>query len=224
MLTDPVNSCLSVIWSPILLLPVMKITDDEINCTLSSFATMFPFTVRVVPSNLKLLSTVAFGAEPFRVIKPSFVVPVNDNNPLEPLLPPLPDEPLLPLEPELPDEPLLPLEPELPLLPPLPLVPLEPLLPEEPLEPLLPPLPLEPLLPLLPLEPLLPLLPDEPELPPLPLEPLLPLEPELPLLPLEPLLPDVPDAAINTNIKGKSFAKLVVPVPKEDFNVTGKVQ
>ena len=48
--------------------------------------------------------------------------------------------------------------------------------------------------------------------------------PDVPLEPDVPLVPDVPDAASNTKIKGKSFAKLVVPVPKEDFNVTGKVQ
>jgi hypothetical protein len=89
-----------------------------------------PVTTNVVPSKVRLLSTVAFGAVPFKVIRPLFVVPVNDSNPLEPDVPRVPLEPLLPLEPEEPDEPevpLVPLEPLLTLEPEVPLVPLEPL-------------------------------------------------------------------------------------------------
>ncbi len=46
--------------------------------------TRLPIIFRVEPSNVKLDSTVALGAEPFNVITPLSVVPVNDKRPLEP--------------------------------------------------------------------------------------------------------------------------------------------
>ena len=48
---------------------------------------------RVVPSKVRLLSTVPFGAEPLSVITPLLVVPVNANKPEEPPLPEVPLEP-----------------------------------------------------------------------------------------------------------------------------------
>jgi len=63
----------------------------------------FPVTANVEPSNVRLDSTVAFGADPSNVITPLLVVPVKDKRPLEP------DVPLVPLEPEVPDDPLVPL-------------------------------------------------------------------------------------------------------------------
>ena len=47
----------------------------------------FPTTIKVVPSNVKFDSTVAFGAEPFNVNKPLSVVPVKDKVPVVPCLP-----------------------------------------------------------------------------------------------------------------------------------------
>ena len=68
----------------------------------------------VVPSKVRLLSTVAFGAVPFNVINPLSVVPVKDNTP---------EEPDVPLVPEVPDVPLLPDEPPLPAVPSVPSIP-----------------------------------------------------------------------------------------------------
>jgi uncharacterized membrane protein len=62
---------------------------------------------KVDAENIKSLSTVAFGAVPFRVITPLSVVPVNVSVPLEPLVP---DDPLVPAEPT-PDVPLVPVAP-----------------------------------------------------------------------------------------------------------------
>ena len=59
-----------------------------------------PVTARVEPSNVRLDSTVPFGAEPFNVITPLSVVPVKLNNPEDPEVP---DDPL---EPDVPDDPL----------------------------------------------------------------------------------------------------------------------
>ena len=103
-----------------------------------------PVMFNVVPSKVRLLSTVAFGAVPFNVINPLSVVPVKDNAPELPLEPEDPLEPLLPLEPDEPEDPLEPLEPLDPLLPLEPLEPLEPLDPLEPLVADVPLLPLEP--------------------------------------------------------------------------------
>ena len=46
-----------------------------------------PFSVNKVPSNVKLDSTVTFGAEPFNVNKPLLVVPVKDKVPVVPCKP-----------------------------------------------------------------------------------------------------------------------------------------
>ncbi len=171
--------------------------------------TSLPTTVKVLPSNVKLLSTVAFGAVPFNVINPLSVVPVSVNVPDVPELPvvPLvPADPLVPVLPELPlvpDEPVDPDEPEVPVLPLLPDVPVEPLLPEVPVEPLDPEVPVdpeEPLVPLLPAVPalpevpVLPLLPAVPDVPALPEVPELPEEPEVPALPLVPVVPELPES------------------------------
>lgn len=118
--------------------------------------TTLPVVVSVVPSKVRLDSTVAFGEVVFRVIKPLSVVPVSDNNPEDPLVPekPLdPDEPDTPEEPEDPEDPELPDEPEDPELPELPLVPETPDEPEIPLVPEEPELPDVPELPELPVAP-----------------------------------------------------------------------
>jgi hypothetical protein len=47
-------------------------------------ASNVPFTVNVFPSKVKFDSTVAFGAEPFKVITPLSVVPDNDRVPSVP--------------------------------------------------------------------------------------------------------------------------------------------
>ena len=91
-----------------------------------------PVTARVEPSNVRLDSTVAFGADPFKVITPLFVVPVRLNNPEDPDVPLDPDEPDEPLEPEVPEDPLDPDVPE------------DPLEPEDPEDPLDPDVPLIP--------------------------------------------------------------------------------
>jgi hypothetical protein len=62
-------------------------------------------------------STVAFGAEPSKVIIPLLVVPVSKRRPEVPDEPDEPEVPELPLSPELPEEPLVPEEPELPVEP-----------------------------------------------------------------------------------------------------------
>jgi len=91
-----------------------------------------PVTARVEPSNVRLDSTVAFGADPFKVITPLSVDPVKDKRPLEPEVPLDPDDPDEPLDPDDPDEPL---EPEVPEDPLEPEVPDEPDVPDDPLVP-----------------------------------------------------------------------------------------
>jgi len=145
--------------------------EEEPN-TVKSFVTInepdivsLPTTVSNEPSNLRLLSTVAFGEEPLSVKIPLSCVPVIVTVPLDPLEP---DVPLVPLEPEEPDVPLDPLDPDVPLEPEEPDVPEVPLVPELPEEP---EVPLEPELPLVPLEPDVPELPEDPDVPEVPLVP-----------------------------------------------------
>ena len=70
---------------------------------------MSPVIPNVEPSNVKLDSTVAFGAEPFNVIIPLLVEPTSDNNPEVPLIPLVPEDPSIPLTPSIPLIPLTPL-------------------------------------------------------------------------------------------------------------------
>ena len=109
--------------------------NDAVPCTVKSWLiTTSPVTVNKPPnveppvlSNTKLLFTSALGApDAPKVITPSTVFPVKDNNPLEPLDP---------LEPDVPSVPEEPLEPEVPSVPEEPEVPSVPLEPEEPEEP-----------------------------------------------------------------------------------------
>ena len=74
-----------------------------------------PLIVKVDPSNVRFDSTVPFGELPFNVIIPLSVDPFNNNNPLVPDEPELPEDPEVPDEPELPVEPLVPEDPEVPL-------------------------------------------------------------------------------------------------------------
>ena len=89
----------------------------------------FPVTANVEPSNVRLDSTVAFGAEPSKVITPLLVVPVKLKSPLEP------DVPADPLDPDVPDDPLVPPDPDEPDVP---ADPEEPDVPEDPDDPLVP--------------------------------------------------------------------------------------
>ena len=155
-----------------------------------------PVTLRSVPSNVRLLSTLAFGAVPFSVIIPLSVVPVRVKVPLVPDVPELPLVPLVPLLPDVPDVPELPEAPLVPEVPELPDVPLVPELPEVPFAPEVPELPRVPDVPELPdvpLVPELPATPDVPELPDEPFTPDVPLDPETPPVPELPEIPDVPD-------------------------------
>ena len=70
-----------------------------------------PTTLRVEPLNVRLFSTVAFGAEPFNVIIPLSVVPVRESKP------DVPEVPVVPLVPEVPVVPLVPEVPEVPFTP-----------------------------------------------------------------------------------------------------------
>jgi hypothetical protein len=112
-----------------------------------------PVTFSILPSNVRLLSTIAFGIEPLRVITPLSVEPVRLSNPEVPEDPDVPDEPVDPLDPDVPLEPEDPEEPD---------VPDDPALPEEPDDPDDPDVPDEPLDPLVPEEPEEPELPDKP--------------------------------------------------------------
>jgi hypothetical protein len=137
-----------------------------------------PVTVNVVPSNVKFVSAVAFGDEPFKVKIPLSCVPVIVTVPEEPDVPAVPLEPE---EPDVPDDPDEPLDPEVPDEPD---VPDEPLVPEEPEEPDVPEEPLDPDVPDDPLDP------DDPEVP---LEPAVPLDPDVPEEPLDPDVPEEPE-------------------------------
>lgn len=98
-------------------------------------ASICPVTLSVLPSNVRLLSTVALGAEPFSVMTPLSVVPVRLSRPAVPLDPEEPDEPedpelpVDPLLPDVPEEPLVPDDPEDPLVPDDPTAPVSPLSP-----------------------------------------------------------------------------------------------
>ena len=64
-----------------------------------------PVTDKVEPSNVKFVSTVAFGAVVFKVITPLFVVPVKLNKPEDPDVPLEPDVPEDPEDPDVPEDP-----------------------------------------------------------------------------------------------------------------------
>jgi hypothetical protein len=100
-------------------------------CPLLTFVTRTaPFTVRELPSNVKLEFTFAFGApNAARVIIPSIVVPVSESIPDVPPLPAVPDVPPVP---EVPPLPAVPRVPDVPDVPPLPAVPRVPDVPDVP--------------------------------------------------------------------------------------------
>ena len=79
-----------------------KSSEEEPVAIISGAATEVESAVKVVPSNLSLLSTVPFGAVPFSVIIPLSVVPVRSNSPL------VPEVPDVPLVPDVPSTPLVP--------------------------------------------------------------------------------------------------------------------
>ena len=112
-------------------------------------AETFPVTPRVDPSKVRFDSTVALGAEPFRVMTPLSVVPVNESNP------DVPAEPLDPDDPADPEEPLVPADPEVPEVPD---VPADPDVPDVPVDPDVPDVPADPERPLVPAEPLAPIM------------------------------------------------------------------
>jgi hypothetical protein len=102
--------------------------------------TASPVTVKVVPSNVKLLDAVAaFGVPSLTIslFEPALFI-VENPVPLVPDVPELPDEPDVPLEPDDPDVPELPDEPDVPELPDEPDDPDVPELPDEPDVPELP--------------------------------------------------------------------------------------
>lgn len=72
------------------------------------------------PSNVRLLSTVALGAVPFKVITPLSVAPVKLRSPLVPALPAVPDDPDVPEEPAVPELPAVPAVPAVPDVPDVP--------------------------------------------------------------------------------------------------------
>ena len=79
-----------------------------------------PVTDKVVPSKVKLLSTLAFGVVPFNVSTPLSVAPVKVKNPEVPDVIPgrdVPDVPDVTPKNELPEEPPLPAVADVPLLP-----------------------------------------------------------------------------------------------------------
>ena len=116
-----------------------------------------PVTANVLPSKVRLDSTVPFGAVELRVIRPLSVVPVKDN---KPLVPDVPAAPVFPLDPEVPDvpaAPVFPLDPEVPDVPAAPVFPLDPEVPDVPAAPVFP---------------LDPEVPEDPDVPDVPLSPL----------------------------------------------------
>jgi len=98
-------------------------------------ADMLPTTLNNDPLNVKLLSTLALGEDPFSVMTPLSVVPVKVKVPFAPDVPELPEVPFAPDVPELPRVPDVPELPEVPFAPDVPELPLVPFAPEVPLVP-----------------------------------------------------------------------------------------
>ena len=171
----PVTGCASVNKFPNLT-PVLATCNSTFPAVGATFKepviNVFPLTISVVPSKVKLASAFAVFAVPNDVntlLSTAFVIVLN----------PVPDVPLVPALPLVPEEPALPDVPELPDEPPV------PALPDEPLVPFIPLVPDVPLVPI-------PLVPDVPSVPDVPLVPI-PLVPDVPLKPSVPFIPDVPE-------------------------------
>jgi hypothetical protein len=206
---------------------------EEPDASINGTVVVFAVTLSVFPSNVRLLSTVAFGAEPFSVITPLSVVPLRvsvpdvPDEPLEPDVPEDPEEPVVPLEPvepEVPAEPEEPVDPDDPEVPLEPLVPDEPELPEvpeEPVDPLEPEEPVDPLEPEVPDDPVDPLLPDEPDVPEEPEVPVEPLDPELPVEPEVPDVPEEPDDPVEPELPEDPLLPVEPELPLEPEEPTG---